>query len=447
MNIRKFKQIFIIYIILSFIFPHVYAREKTYFKHVSIYGSNHPISFLQTDSIIKLRIMPPHLQNIICKIQKQKNIIECPRTLFYTDYIYFSDPDMNAIAFNLYMTYLFLDKNDRIHALALCNKIENDLDSISEKFPRVKSFLKEWLNLLYANIYIGNKQNHIARLYLKRFDTHNNPALDIPKLETFARYYFSSDKYDKALAVTDSIIQKSQKSSIYIPALYYKASIFEKWENYEKANEIYKEINLTKDSILNELVSEYSILKFRKYNKSKHFHEISGATISSIFLITALICIGFFNRSWIDTFLRNLVSQVPKLISAPNNIQKENTTNHEEILFNQIQDIMKRKELFKIPSYSLEELSMELYTNRSYISRSINKYGQMNFNQWLNSLRIDYILSRLPSDCTLANLKEIAFESGFASMATFNRAFLAVTGVSPNQYLEQKKVNLEESKS
>ena len=243
------------------------------------------------------------------------------------------------------------------------------------------------------------------------------------------------------------IIQKSQKSSIYIPALYYKASIFEKWENYEKANEIYKEINLTKDSILNELVSEYSILKFRKYNKSKHFHEISGATISSIFLITALICIGFFNRSWIDTFLRKLVSQVPKLISAPNNIQKENTTNHEEILFNQIQDIMKRKELFKIPSYSLEELSMELYTNRSYISRSINKYGQMNFNQWLNSLRIDYILSRLPSDCTLANLKEIAFESGFASMATFNRAFLAVTGVSPNQYLEQKKVNLEESKS
>ncbi|WP_055097454.1 helix-turn-helix domain-containing protein [Gabonia massiliensis] len=448
MNIQSLKHTFIIYIILSFIFTHAYAREKIKFRHVSIYGNNHPVSFLQTDSIIKLRIMPPHLQSIICKIQKQKNIIECPRTLFYTDYIYFSDPDMNAIAFNLYMTYLFLDRNDRTHALALCNKIENDLDSISEKFPRVKSFLKEWLNLLYANIYIGNKQNHIARLYLKRFDTHNNPALDIPKLETFARYYFSSDKYDKALAVTDSIIQKSQKSSIYIPALYYKASIFEKWENYEKANEIYKEINLTKDSILNELISEYSILKFRKYNKSKHFHEISGATISSIFLIITLICIGFFNRSWIDTFLHKLISQIPKRVSTSNsNIQKENTTNHEEILFNQIQDIMKRKKLFKIPSYSLEELSMELCTNRSYISKSINKYGQMNFNQWLNSLRIDYILSRLPSDCTLANLKEIAFESGFASMATFNRAFLAVTGVSPNQYLEQKKVNLEESKS
>ena len=165
MNIRKFKQIFIIYIILSFIFPHVYAREKTYFKHVSIYGSNHPISFLQTDSIIKLRIMPPHLQNIICKIQKQKNIIECPRTLFYTDYIYFSDPDMNAIAFNLYMTYLFLDKNDRIHALALCNKIENDLDSISEKFPRVKSFLKEWLTC-YMQIFISETNKTISQDFI-----------------------------------------------------------------------------------------------------------------------------------------------------------------------------------------------------------------------------------------------------------------------------------------
>ena len=187
MNIRKFKQIIIIYIILSFIFPPVYAREKTYFKHVSIYGSNHPISFLQTDSIIKLRIMPPHLQNIICKIQKQKNIIECPRTLFYTDYIYFSDPDMNAIAFNLYMTYLFLDKNDRIHALALCNKIEKRGIIIKGNHGG----LRVSHNARIRDTYVPIEESWLAE-FQKRFPDYELPTSDIAPYSQFGAVIFFS---------------------------------------------------------------------------------------------------------------------------------------------------------------------------------------------------------------------------------------------------------------
>mgnify|MGYP000910870603 CR=1 FL=1 len=56
----------------------------------------------------------------------------------------------------------------------------------------------------------------------------------------------------------------------------------------KKANEIYKEINLTKDSILNELVSEYSILKkaFKEYPNLQHDlenrHIVYNETLDTI---------------------------------------------------------------------------------------------------------------------------------------------------------------------
>ena len=64
----------------------------------------------------------------------------------------------------------------------------------------------------------------------------------------------------------------------------------------------------------------------------------------------------------------------------------------------------------------------------------------MNFNELINTYRIQAVKERLidPGYSHLSILG-IAFESGFNSKATFNRAFKQFTQQTPSEFLKSKK--------
>lgn len=85
---------------------------------------------------------------------------------------------------------------------------------------------------------------------------------------------------------------------------------------------------------------------------------------------------------------------------------------------------------------SSETLARVLDTNRTYLSRFFNSRG-CSFNQYINSLRIKYAITRINASAQRPNVTEIALESGFTQMNSFRSAFRACTGVLPSEYVNK----------
>jgi AraC-like DNA-binding protein len=67
-----------------------------------------------------------------------------------------------------------------------------------------------------------------------------------------------------------------------------------------------------------------------------------------------------------------------------------------------------------------------------HLSRIINHHFRKNFNELINSYRIEEAKSRLKNEPTA--ITTIAFDVGFNSIASFNRAFRSIAGMSPSEY-------------
>jgi AraC-like DNA-binding protein len=87
------------------------------------------------------------------------------------------------------------------------------------------------------------------------------------------------------------------------------------------------------------------------------------------------------------------------------------------------------------PSLTLKELAHELNTNRTYISNYLNQQMKMTFYDYINSLRIERAAIPLMREHPEYKYEYVASESGFASISTFRRAFVKVTGMTPSQYV------------
>jgi len=82
------------------------------------------------------------------------------------------------------------------------------------------------------------------------------------------------------------------------------------------------------------------------------------------------------------------------------------------------------------------QLAKMIGTNTSILSKVINDGFGLNFNDFINGYRTQEVIRRLTAKDQLnITLLGIAFESGFNSKATFNRAFKKHTGKTPKQYI------------
>ena len=81
---------------------------------------------------------------------------------------------------------------------------------------------------------------------------------------------------------------------------------------------------------------------------------------------------------------------------------------------------------------SLEILERELHISKYYISHLFSHKLNMRFNDYVNSLRISDACRYLRQDSR--SVTEISELVGFATLRTFNRAFIKQIGMTPSQY-------------
>lgn len=88
------------------------------------------------------------------------------------------------------------------------------------------------------------------------------------------------------------------------------------------------------------------------------------------------------------------------------------------------------------PDLSSAALARRLGTNTAYLSRAFNEGLGRNFSEVVNGMRAEAVAERLRAG-EAGTVLDLAFEAGFSSKASFNRAFLAAYGMSPSAWASQ----------
>lgn len=98
-----------------------------------------------------------------------------------------------------------------------------------------------------------------------------------------------------------------------------------------------------------------------------------------------------------------------------------------------------RDNKFLDKDWTLVKLSAAFDSNTKYLSKIIFHYRDKKFVEYLNDLRIDYIIELLKKDKMIRNYtnKALAEEAGFSSTQRFTNAFISKTGISPTYFIQE----------
>lgn len=95
--------------------------------------------------------------------------------------------------------------------------------------------------------------------------------------------------------------------------------------------------------------------------------------------------------------------------------------------------------IFLNPKITLQETASQLGTNTSVLSKVINGGYGLNFNDFINKIRVEAVVERIQKgEHKLLTLNAIAEECGFSSKSTFNRAFKKFLKLSPSEYIKNR---------
>ena len=163
--------------------------------------------------------------------------------------------------------------------------------------------------------------------------------------------------------------------------------------------------------------------------------------IYSLALLGALL-IGFFLKRKLKKGSYFSVTSSGFFNYSGNEIQESS----EPILTEEIKTVLLRKlqgfenqEHFLDPELSLFGLAKDLNTNSAYLSRVINEIKGLNFSNYINELRVEYLVKKLADDPRLQyyKIQALGEEGGFKKAYSFSKAFEKKIGIKPSTYLRQ----------
>ncbi|MDH7943400.1 helix-turn-helix transcriptional regulator [Pseudohongiella sp. SYSU M77423] len=172
---------------------------------------------------------------------------------------------------------------------------------------------------------------------------------------------------------------------------------------------------------------------------SGFFYSVPGAVRIGFFTVI-FACALFFNivifRLHHDSsqLIRN------KAVGVAHNINLTDfESRSDKALLERLKSAMEKDQLYTKLGLTIKDLAMALGIQEYLLRRFINKkMHYRNFNQFLNEYRINKATARLmdPSEFD-TQISNIAFEVGYASLSSFNKAFKEKHGVTPSAFRNQ----------
>ncbi|MGI9652897.1 helix-turn-helix domain-containing protein [Chryseobacterium sp. RLHN22] len=307
-----------------------------------------------------------------------------------------------------------------------------DAETALEDMP--DNFLKGLIFNETAQVYIETKNLDLAKKYL-----------------------------DKAESISDQSNYINLKNEIYTTSQqYYMAT-----QNIKKLTEVTKKHDSTSQKISDSTTSfintEYVDLKNKnKLEEKKSLGKNSIIIFFIVLVVIILVIIGIYyrNHKLVLNSLNNDLREVKKNYSelqnskkAENNLTKsekdsEGETEQQSIMTEATeQKLLAKLEkfensvLFTKNTVSLPYLAAYCDTNTKYLSYIINNFKHKDFNNYINELRINYIIEKIKTESKYQKYKisSLAEEAGFSSQSKFTVAFKKITNMSPSHFLQTLK--------
>ncbi|HEY5589595.1 MAG TPA: helix-turn-helix domain-containing protein [Paludibacter sp.] len=347
-----------------------------------------------------------------------------------------------------------------------------------QKALQCQTFSKRDKGTIYNNIgtaYLFVDSLDQADLYINKaismLDAINNVDVKLAFLNTKAELLIKKEQWIKLAAVINEIsklVNKVQDYYIVDESYQILSNYYQKAGNFKKSNEYLKKLITANDSISNrEFVTKMSEFQF-KYQTEKKEQQIAlqqdiiknrnqllvFVVIAGSIILAALLVIFILYRIRNKAY-KLLVYQSMEYKNSAQLIKIEENTDEEdtieikngnsaldkelkiqiEISLNKQLDI----KVYLKPNLILKTLAEKCNTNRSYLSQFINERYNMNFNTFINELRISEAKRILSDKNNDLPLKELYIRLGFSTYSVFNEAFKKHIGVTPAFYLKTVK--------
>jgi AraC-like DNA-binding protein len=105
----------------------------------------------------------------------------------------------------------------------------------------------------------------------------------------------------------------------------------------------------------------------------------------------------------------------------------------DQFLYDRCCRYMIEKRPFLVESFSLQDLANVMFTNKSYLSRTLNRFSGRNFKQYVNYYRVMYSLELFRNNMGL-RISELSSLSGFHTETSYLRNFKQVMGEQPSHW-------------
>lgn len=117
----------------------------------------------------------------------------------------------------------------------------------------------------------------------------------------------------------------------------------------------------------------------------------------------------------------------------------ENMKGADRELFIRCCRYMELRKPFLVESFSLEDLSLAMFTNKLYLSQTINACTGRNFRNFVNNYRIMYAMDLFKKNNRL-RVSDLSNLSGFHTPVSFNMAFKLMMDESPGAWCARTRL-------
>lgn len=312
------------------------------------------------------------------------------------------------------------------------------------------------VNKMNGGDYAGARDIYFRSLpFLKK--EQNNEAV-VRTLSNIANTYLLEKKYDHALQYYEDALEKSINGSLMIDqiriytelsTLFIEKQDFKRGLIYRILSDSIRDkndiMNISQSIVENEKLNEVNIQKVKNQMKDEVIKREQFIRYSvSFFLIVLLVILSVTIYQYHLLSKKNKVLLGQRIKDTRKMLhQKQEVKSGQNIhadLLKQINELVLADEFYKDANISLDVISKQLNTNRSYLSEVINKEFDMNFNRWLNEIRINKACQLLLNTTfDKYSLEGIGSMVGYSSVSTFNVNFKKITGITPSYFRENRE--------
>ncbi len=352
---------------------------------------------------------------------------------------------------------LLLHKKEYKEAQKIIQKSKN-ISFLQNGIANKKRFL---LISSEVNIGLGNFASNTSNLeQLKTLISEDDKYFEIQVWNVIARNYFYKRDYSKAI---ESALE-AQKLLVQMDNIYLLETTTEtlvlsylalnKEQEYKLLNTklltIQNEIENKEEEAINTVYNLINSEYLKNYTLKKSVFN-NKLYLSISFFILILFVFGLFvYKKYLH---KKRLTEIVSYLEFPNNtilnkseevdtVNKKNTipAETEQLILNKLKKFETTKK-FTNKEISLAVLAGQFETNTKYLSEIINRHYHINFNTYINTLRINYIVEKLKNEPNFCNYKisYLAEICGFSSHSSFATVFKSIIGISPIKFIDLLK--------